>query len=76
MVTKREGTTNRRGFLANGLPLAGAPVDLSILCDSPGRTPHHSHSIIACTHNKLTLLEENLTAFRETLAYADRNPGS
>src|SRR5262245_18921713 len=61
-VTKREGAANRRGFLANGLSLAGAPVNLSILCDSPGRTPHHSHSIIACTHNKLTLLEENLTA--------------
>jgi len=24
MVTKREGTTDRRGFLANGLSLAGA----------------------------------------------------
>src|SRR5262249_19631551 len=35
-----------------------APVNLSILCDSPGRTPHHSHSIVACTHRKLTLLEE------------------
>ena len=35
MVTKREGTTNRRGFLANGLSLAGAPVNLSILCDAP-----------------------------------------
>ncbi len=29
MVTKREGTTNRRGFLANGLSLAGAPVRLA-----------------------------------------------
>jgi hypothetical protein len=29
MVTKREGTTNRCGFLANGLSLAGAPVRLA-----------------------------------------------
>ena len=33
MVTKREGTTNRRGFLANGLSLAWAP------CVSPRRRP-------------------------------------
>jgi len=38
MVTKREGATNRCVFLANGLFLAAAPVNLSILCDSPGRT--------------------------------------
>jgi hypothetical protein len=29
MVTKREGTTDQRGFLANGLSLAGAPVHLA-----------------------------------------------
>jgi len=29
MVAKLEGTTNRRGFLANGLSLAGAPVRLA-----------------------------------------------
>jgi hypothetical protein len=29
MVTKREGTTDLRGFLANGLSLAGVPVRLA-----------------------------------------------
>ena len=67
-VTKREGASNRRGFLANGLSLAGAPVNLSILCDSPGRTPHHSHSIVRVEPNELICHCKNLSALKTPVA--------
>ena len=36
MVTKREGTTNRRGFLANGLSLAGRLAQATLAAAVPG----------------------------------------
>src|SRR5215472_426052 len=45
-----------------------APVNLSILCDSPGRTPHHSHSIVRVEPNELICHCKNLSALKTRVA--------